>query len=62
MIAAKQMFINEVYEFSIVNFIYSVDKTFGVIKIIYFNRTGPRCYSAIFLTPVLANKMELFCT
>ena len=58
-IAAKQTVINDVYDFSIKyrystislknhNFNYSVDKTFGVIKIMDFNRTGPRCYSPIF--------------
>ena len=54
-IAAKQTVINEVYVYSIIyrysdillnnhNFIYSVDKSFWVIKIMDFDRTGPRCY------------------
>ena len=30
--------------------------------LIYLNRTGPTCYSTIFLTSVLANKMELIHT
>ena len=44
----------------IIKFIYSVDKTLGVIKIMDLNWTGPRCYSSIFLTTVPSNKMELF--
>ena len=36
----------------IINFIYSVDKTLRVIKILDFNRTGPICYNTLFLTPV----------
>ena len=70
MIASQQLVLNEVYVFfnknrysdiliNTINFINSVDKTFGVIKIMDFNMTGPRCYSAIFLTPVLTNEMEL---
>ena len=53
-IAAKQTVINEVYVFSIIyrysdillnnhNFIYSADKSFRVIKIMDFDRTGLRC-------------------
>ena len=30
------------------NFIYSVDKTFQVIRIMDFNSTEPTCYSTIF--------------
>ena len=41
---------------------YAVDKAFEVIRIMYFNRTGPSCYSTIFLTLVPGNKMELFRT
>ena len=72
---AKQTVRNEVYVFSIkcgysdilfkknnINFIYSVNKTFRVIKIMDFNRAEPTCYQLIFLTPVPANKMELFHT
>ena len=69
LIAEKQTAINEVYSINEVfsieyhsSFIYSVDKTFRVIKIMDFNRTVPRCYSTFFLTPVPAIKMELFHT
>ena len=48
-IAAKQTIIIEVYGISIfINFNYSVDKTFRVMKIMDFNGTGPTCYITIF--------------
>ena len=47
-----------------IDFIYSVDKRFWVIKILDFNRTGLNSWTTelFFLTPVPANKMELFHT
>ena len=39
-----------------INFIYSVE------RIMDFNRAEPTCYRTFFLTPFLANKMELFRT
>ena len=68
MIAAKQtfemkfMFFNE--KLKNINFIYSADLTFRIIKVIDFNRAEPKCYRTelVFLTPVPANKVELFGT
>ena len=74
-IAAKQTVINEVNVFSIkyhfcdilskkhtvMNFIYSIDKTFQVIKIMDF-RLSPHATVLFFHTPVPVNKMLLFHT
>ena len=43
-----------------INIIYSADRTFRVIKIMEFNRVEPTCYRNNFLTPVPANKIEIF--
>ena len=37
-----------IFYLKFINFIYSVDKTFQLIKNMDFNSTGPRCDSCIF--------------
>ena len=44
------------------NFIYSIDKTLGVIKIMDFKGLDPDAKVLFFLMQVTANKMELFHT
>ena len=55
--AAKQTVINEVY---ILNFIFSADLTFRVIRQIDFIRAELHAKKLIFLTPFPTNKMDLF--
>ena len=70
MIAAKQTVIMKFMFFSIkyrysdilfknINFIFSADSTFRIMRIIDFNRGEPEL---IFHTPVTTYKMELFVT
>ena len=42
------------------NFIYYVDKTFAIIKIMDLNGTGPICYSAILLRQFRLIKLSYF--